>query len=53
MGERRTRASLDPAAVSYGPDGLVAAVVQDADDGRVLMVAWQDAEAVEATIAQR
>ena len=42
---------LDPAAISYGADGLVAAVVQDADDGRVLMVAWQDAEAVEATIA--
>jgi len=42
---------LDPAAVSYGPDGLVVAVVQDADDGRVLMVAWQDAEAVEATLA--
>lgn len=42
---------LDPSAVGYGPDGLVAAVVQDADDGRVLMVAWQDAEAVEATIA--
>lgn len=41
---------LDPAAVSYGPDGLVAAVVQDADDGRVLMVAWQDAEAIEATL---
>ncbi len=41
---------LDPATVSYGPDGLVAAVVQDADDGRVLMVAWQDAEAVAATL---
>ncbi|HUH12274.1 MAG TPA: bifunctional phosphoribosyl-AMP cyclohydrolase/phosphoribosyl-ATP diphosphatase HisIE [Longimicrobiales bacterium] len=41
---------LDPAAVRYGPDGLVAAVVQDADDGRVLMVAWQDAEAVAATL---
>jgi len=42
---------LDPAAVRYGPDGLVAAVVQDADDGRVLMLGWQDAEAVAATIA--
>lgn len=41
---------LDPSAVRYGPDGLVAAVVQDADDGRVLMVAWQDAEAVAATL---
>jgi hypothetical protein len=34
MGER----ALDPAAVRYGPDGLVAAVVQDAADGRVLMI---------------
>ncbi len=40
---------LDPDAIRFGPDGLVATVVQDADDGRVLMVAWQDAEAVEAT----
>jgi phosphoribosyl-AMP cyclohydrolase / phosphoribosyl-ATP pyrophosphohydrolase len=42
--------ALVPAAVRYGPDGLVVAVVQDADDGRVLMVAWQDAEAVAATL---
>ena len=41
---------LDPAAVRYGPDGLVAAVVQDAADGRVLMVGWQDAEALDATL---
>ena len=41
---------LDPAALRYGPDGLVAAVVQDASDGRVLMVGWQDAEAVAATL---
>jgi phosphoribosyl-ATP pyrophosphohydrolase/phosphoribosyl-AMP cyclohydrolase len=47
----RTARALDPAAVSYGADGLVAAVVQDAADGRVLMVAWQDAEALAATIA--
>ena len=45
-----TARPVDPSAVRYGPDGLVAAVVQDADDGRVLMVAWQDAEAVEATL---
>ncbi len=50
MGERRPRA-LDAGAISYGADGLVAAIVQDADDGRVLMVAWQDAQAVAATIA--
>jgi phosphoribosyl-AMP cyclohydrolase / phosphoribosyl-ATP pyrophosphohydrolase len=42
---------FEPSAVRFGPDGLVAAVVQDADDGRVLMVAWQDAEAIAATLA--
>ncbi len=45
-----TARPIDPSAIRYGPDGLVAAVVQDADDGRVLMFAWQDAEAVEATL---
>jgi phosphoribosyl-ATP pyrophosphohydrolase/phosphoribosyl-AMP cyclohydrolase len=50
MGSRNPR-PLDPATVRYGVDGLVAAVVQDADDGRVLMLGWQDAEAVEATLA--
>ena len=50
MGAATPRRLLDPAAVAYGPDGLVAAVVQDADDGRVLLVAWQDAEAIEATL---
>jgi phosphoribosyl-ATP pyrophosphohydrolase/phosphoribosyl-AMP cyclohydrolase len=39
---------LEPA---YGPDGLVPAIVQDAVDGRVLMLAWVDAEALAATIA--
>jgi phosphoribosyl-ATP pyrophosphohydrolase/phosphoribosyl-AMP cyclohydrolase len=36
--------------VHFGPDGLVPAVVQDAADGRVLMVAWMDAEALAATL---
>jgi phosphoribosyl-ATP pyrophosphohydrolase/phosphoribosyl-AMP cyclohydrolase len=36
--------------VRFGRDGLVAAIVQDEADGRVLMVAWQDAEAVDATL---
>jgi phosphoribosyl-ATP pyrophosphohydrolase/phosphoribosyl-AMP cyclohydrolase len=41
---------LDPAEVRYGPDGLVPAIAQDARDGRVLMVAWQDAEAIDASL---
>ena len=43
--------ALDPTAIRYGTEGLVAAVAQDVADGRVLMVAWQDAEAIEASLA--
>lgn len=44
-------AAFDPDAVRFGPDGLATAVVQDAADGRVLMVGHMDAEALTATIA--
>ena len=37
--------------VAWGPSGLVPAVVQDMADGRVLMVAYVDAEALAATLA--
>ena len=37
--------------VRWGPSGLVPAVVQDSTDGRVLMVAYVDAEALAATLA--
>jgi phosphoribosyl-ATP pyrophosphohydrolase/phosphoribosyl-AMP cyclohydrolase len=43
--------ALDPAEVRSGADGLVAAIAQDARDGRVLMIAWQDMEAIEASLA--
>ena len=36
--------------VQFGPDGLAPAIVQDAADGRVLMLAWMDAEALAATL---
>jgi phosphoribosyl-ATP pyrophosphohydrolase/phosphoribosyl-AMP cyclohydrolase len=36
--------------VAYGADGLITAVVQDVRDGRVLMVAHMDAEALAATV---
>jgi len=35
--------------VDFGEDGLVPAVAQDADSGEVLMLAYADREAVEAT----
>ncbi len=34
----------------YDADGLVPAIVQDAADGRVLMLAWMDGEALAATL---
>jgi phosphoribosyl-ATP pyrophosphohydrolase/phosphoribosyl-AMP cyclohydrolase len=43
-------AGVDPTAVSWGPDGLAPAIVQDRADGRVLMLAWVNAEALEATM---
>ncbi|MEP6638840.1 MAG: bifunctional phosphoribosyl-AMP cyclohydrolase/phosphoribosyl-ATP diphosphatase HisIE [Chloroflexota bacterium] len=43
--------AFDAGAVRFGTDGLVAAVIQDAADGRVLMVGHVDAEALAATIA--
>ena len=46
-----TPVAVESPDVRYGPDGLVPAVVQDAADGRVLMVAWMDAEALTATLA--
>ena len=46
----RTPASRPSPEVRFGPDGLVPAVVQDAADGRVLMLAYMDAEALDATV---
>lgn len=43
--------AFDPAAVRFPPDGLIPGVVQDVADGRVLMLAWVDREALDATLA--
>jgi phosphoribosyl-ATP pyrophosphohydrolase/phosphoribosyl-AMP cyclohydrolase len=44
--------AFDPAAVAFeAAGGLVAGVVQDRSDGRVLMVGWLDREALDATLA--
>lgn len=45
------RPRFDVGAVRWPADGLVPAVVQDALDGRVLMVAYMDREALAATLA--
>jgi phosphoribosyl-ATP pyrophosphohydrolase/phosphoribosyl-AMP cyclohydrolase len=42
---------IDPATVRFGSDGLAPAIVRDAADGAVLMLAWMDREALDATLA--
>lgn len=39
-------------ALRWGDDGLLPAIAQDAGDGRVLMVAWMNREALAATAAE-
>jgi phosphoribosyl-ATP pyrophosphohydrolase/phosphoribosyl-AMP cyclohydrolase len=46
-----SRVQFDPSRVAWEKSGLIPAVVQDATDGRVLMLGWQDAEALAATLA--
>lgn len=36
----------------FGEDGLIPIVTQDAQSGELLMVAWANAKAVEATVAE-
>ena len=51
---RRVTAGLASLRTSAFPaSGLVPAIVQDAADGRVLMLAWVDAEALAATVDDR
>jgi phosphoribosyl-AMP cyclohydrolase / phosphoribosyl-ATP pyrophosphohydrolase len=46
-----TTRAIQESDVSWGSTGLVPAVVQDVADGRVLMVAYVDPEALAATLA--
>jgi len=39
------------AAVAFGPDGLVPAIVQDASDATVLMLGYMDEEALRRTLS--
>lgn len=39
------------AGLTFGADGLLPAIVQDAESERVLMLAWMDAEAVRRTLS--
>lgn len=41
------------AGVKFDAGGLVPAVAQDVDDGRVLMLAWMNAESLRRTLTSR
>jgi phosphoribosyl-AMP cyclohydrolase len=46
----RPSPSIDPSGLRYGPDGLIPAVVKDARDGAVLMLAWMNRTSLERTL---
>lgn len=53
MAAPRAPSALDPKIASRlkrGPDGLIAAIVQQYDTGEVLMLAWMDDEALHRTL---
>ena len=39
--------------INWSDDGLVPAIAQDADSGKVLMVAWMNREALKLTVEKR
>lgn len=44
-------AAMEPdRELKFGPDGLIPAIAQDADNGDVLMLAWMDGEALRRTL---
>ncbi len=45
--------STDKLTVKFNNDGLVPAIVQDADSGQVLMVAWMNEPALQQTLETR
>ncbi len=44
QGQPITATEADLSAVTYNADGLVPAIVQDIENGEVLMMAWMNAE---------
>jgi phosphoribosyl-AMP cyclohydrolase len=46
------RSSVDLSGLRFDDRGLMPVVVQDAENGQVLMLAWASREAVERTIAE-
>lgn len=51
MAHRHLAHPADLDDLAFDDDGLVPVIAQDAEDGRVLMMAWADREALERTLA--
>ena len=51
MNEREA-ANLQVEELTYNADGLIPCIVQNAQDGQVLMMAWMNAESVRRTLEQ-
>lgn len=47
------RLNANPGSLAFNADGLIPAIVQDAEDGTVLMMAWMNREALEKTLETR
>ncbi len=45
--------TTDKLSIRYNDQGLVPAIVQDADSGQVLMMAWMNEQALQQTLATR
>lgn len=43
---------VDPATLKFNSDGLIPAIVQSAETGRVLMMAWMNIESIRLTQQQ-
>lgn len=50
---QETVETTDKVAIRFNADGLVPAIVQDADSGQVLMMAWMNDEALRRTLETR
>ncbi|HEX2178879.1 MAG TPA: phosphoribosyl-AMP cyclohydrolase [Actinomycetota bacterium] len=46
-------ATVDPANLKFDSAGLIPAIVQDADTGEILMMAWMNAESINRTVETR
>jgi len=44
--------AFDAEALEYNSDGLIPAIAQDAQSGEVLMLAWMNAESLQATVQE-